>query len=76
MSVDESWGDPLVPTVDHLHIGSGIDVLLDLDDIAALNENVGLEGTRFVGSLDESRDGSAFEQVFGHGALVQSDLVQ
>ena len=76
VSVNETWGDPLVRAVDHLYSRSSIDVLFDLDDGAALDEDVGPEGTRFVGRLDESRDGSAFEQVLGHGALVQSGLFQ
>ena len=76
VSVKETWGDPLVRAVDHLYVRSGIDILFDLDDGAALDEDVGLEGTRFVGGLDEGRDGSAFEQILGHGALVQSGRVQ
>ena len=76
MSVNETWGDPFVRAVDHFYSRSSIDVLCDLDDSAALDENVGLEGTRFVGGLNESRDGAAFEQVLGHDALVQSGRVQ
>ena len=76
VSVNETWGDPFVRAVDNLYSRPSIDVLFDLDDGAALDENVGLEGTRFVGGLDESRDGPAFEQVLGHYALVQSGRVQ
>ena len=76
VSVNETWGDPFVRAVDHLYSRSSVDVLFDLDDGAALDEDISLIGTRFVGGLDESSDGSAFEQILGHGALVQSDLVQ
>ena len=76
VSVNETWDDPFVRTVDQLYSRSSIDVLFDLDDGAALDEDVGPEGTRFVGGLNESRDGSAFKQVLGHGALAQSSLVE
>ena len=70
MRVDEAWGNPLVLAIDDFHPRFRRNVLRHASYDGILDKDISLKNMGRITSLDRSRDGAAFEQVFGHSVEV------